>query len=669
MPTQSFAERIRRLRQEIEEHNYRYYVLDQPIISDAEYDRLLRELVELERAHPELVTADSPTQRVGAEPATQFAKVRHGVPMLSIQDAFSEDEAREFDLRIKRALGLAETTLLDYHVELKIDGLSASLLYEHGRYVRGATRGNGEEGEDVTANLRTIRSVPLVLRDEPPERLEARCEVYMRRSDFQAMNRAREESGELVFANPRNAAAGAVRQLDARITAARPLDVFFYGAGIIEGVHGNPPTTQSELMAAFRRWGLKVNPFAKRVHGIEAAIAYHHEIERQREELDYEIDGIVIKVDRFDLQRDLGYTSRSPRFMLAYKFPPRQATTVIRHIIASVGRTGAITPIAVFEPVPVGGVIVSRASLHNQDEIERKDIREGDTVLIERAGDVIPYVVKVILEKRPHKSKRYHLPTHCPACGAAVVRDGAIIRCPNRSTCPAQRLESFMHFVSKDALNIEGLGEKQLAQMLERGLIQDAADLYALTKEKLLSLERMGEKSAQNLLDAIQSSKQVSFDRFIYALGIRNVGDHTAKLLAKHFHKLERLLQASEAELLAIPEIGPEIARNVHAYFADPHNRKFIAKLRDAGVIISEEAPPESQKLKGHTFVFTGTLRTLKRDEAERLVERHGGRASGIVSKKTSYVVAGEDPGSKLKKARTLGIPILTEEEFLQMVQ
>ncbi len=659
------AERMRALRAQIDEHNYRYYVLDMPSVTDAEYDRMFRELQALEQAYPDLVEPDSPTQRVGAQPSRAFAKITHRVPMLSIQDAFSEDEAREFDARVRREIGLPDGELIDYTVELKIDGLSANVTYEDGRLVQGATRGNGTEGEDITANLRTIRSLPLSLRGNAPALIEARCEVYMPRTAFQEMNRQREEAGEQVFANPRNAAAGAARQLDTRITAQRPLDVFFYGAGALEGV---ALSRQSELFERFREWGLKLNPHTKKVHGIEEAIAYHHEIEAKRDDIDYEIDGIVVKVDRFDYQRDLGYTSRSPRFMIAYKFAPRQAVTVLRRIVESVGRTGAVTPGAMFEPVQVGGVTVSRATLHNQDEIERKDIREGDTVVIERAGDVIPSVVRVLLEHRKPDSAPYRIPPNCPACGADLIRDGAIMRCPNRSGCPAQRSESIIHFVSRGAYDIEGLGEKQVLALLEQGLIHDAADIFALTYDQLRGMERMGDKSTRNLLASIEKSKTVSFDRFIWALGIRNVGDHTARLLSKRFPDIDALSKASEEELLAIPEVGPEIARNIRAYFDDEHNLEFIRKLLDAKVDIQHDAAPVSNRLQGLSFVFTGTLPTLKRNEAQELAEKHGARVSGSVSKKTNYVVAGEEAGSKLDKARDLGVAVITEEDFLAML-
>lgn len=660
------AERAAQLRKDLDEHNYRYYVLDAPTISDAEYDALFHELVDLEKAHPDLATPDSPTQRVGAAPLAGFAKVRHLAPMLSIQDAFSEEDAREFDARVKRGLGRAADARVDYTVELKMDGLSASLLYEDGVLIRGATRGNGEEGEDVTTNLKTIRAIPMRLRGHPPKRLEARCEVYMRRDDFQAMNRQREESGEPTFANPRNASAGALRQLDPRITAQRPLDVFFYGIGAFEGP---PLETQAEMLERFKAWGLKTNPLTRRCAGIDEAIAYHHEIDAKRDALAYEIDGIVIKVDRIDWQRELGATSRTPRFLLAYKFAPRQAVTKILQIVATVGRTGAITPSAVFEPVACGGVTVSRATLHNQDEIDRKDIREGDTVIIERAGDVIPSVVRVMTEQRPAHALRYRLPTHCPACGAELVREGAIARCPNRSRCPAQRLESLIHFVSKSAFDMPGIGEKQLAQMVDKGLIEDAADLFALTEEKVLTrMERVGEKSAANMLASIQNAREVPFDRFIYALGIRNVGDHTAKLLARCFHTLEGLEAATEEALQEVHEIGPEIARQIYAYFQDPQNRAFVHKLVAAGVRIKAEESPKSDKFKGMIFVFTGKLIHLKRDDAEAAVERHGGRASGSVSKKTSYVVAGDEAGSKLEKAQALGVPVISEQDFIKLL-
>jgi len=659
------AARIAELRELINEHNYRYYVLDDPIISDAEYDALMRELIALEEAHPELVTPDSPTQRVGAPPSEAFAIVEHRVPMLSLANAFSPDELRAFDQRTKR---LAETDSLEYVAELKIDGASVSVYYENGVLVRAATRGDGVRGEDITANVRTIRSVPLRLRR--PVTLEARGEVFMYHDDFARLNAEREAAGEPLFANPRNAASGSVRQLDPSVTAKRPLDVFFYGIGYIEG---EAPKTQAELLEFLRELGLKVNPEWRLVPDIEAAIKYCEEIERRRPSLGYSIDGVVLKVNDLRLQQHLGATARTPRWAVAYKFAAEQAITKVENIIVNVGRTGAVTPMAIFTPVQVGGVTVSRAALHNEDYIREKDIRIGDTVVIQRAGDVIPEVVRVLTDRRTGEERVFEMPKHCPVCGAPVVRpEGeAVARCTGED-CPAKHLEGLIHFASRDAMDIEGMGPRLLEQLVGQGYVKDAADLYFLTREQLLTLERMGEKSADNVLQAIEASKDAGLERLLYALGIRYVGENVARDIAAHMGDMDRLMNATMEDLLAVPSVGEVIARSVVNYFADPRNRRLIERLKQAGVRMTATSAAagagRSAKLAGKRFVITGTLSRPRRD-IEELIRSHGGVVSGSVSRNTDYVLAGENPGSKLDKARELGVPVLSEEEFWRMLE
>jgi len=659
------AARIAELRELINEHNYRYYVLDDPIISDAEYDALMRELIALEEAHPELVTPDSPTQRVGAPPSEAFAIVEHRVPMLSLANAFSPDELRAFDQRTKR---LAETDSLEYVAELKIDGASVSVYYENGVLVRAATRGDGVRGEDITANVRTIRSVPLRLRR--PVTLEARGEVFMYHDDFARLNAEREAAGEPLFANPRNAASGSVRQLDPSVTAKRPLDVFFYGIGYIEG---EAPKTQAELLEFLRELGLKVNPEWRLVPDIEAAIKYCEEIERRRPSLGYSIDGVVLKVNDLRLQQHLGATARTPRWAVAYKFAAEQAITKVENIIVNVGRTGAVTPMAIFTPVQVGGVTVSRATLHNEDYIREKDIRIGDTVVIQRAGDVIPEVVRVLTDRRTGEERVFEMPKQCPVCGAPVVRpEGeAVARCTGED-CPAKHLEGLIHFASRDAMDIEGMGPRLLEQLVGQGYVKDAADLYFLTREQLLTLERIGEKSADNVLRAIEASKDAGLERLLYALGIRYVGENVARDIAAHMGDMDRLMNATMEDLLAVPSVGEVIARSVVNYFADPRNRRLIERLKQAGVRMTATSAAagagRSAKLAGKRFVITGTLSRPRRD-IEELIRSHGGVVSGSVSRNTDYVLAGENPGSKLDKARELGVPVLSEEEFWRMLE
>lgn len=653
------------LRGEIERHNWRYYVLDDPEISDAQYDKLMRRLVELEERFPEFRTAASPTQRVGAAPLDEFGQVRHGSPMLSLNNSMSEDETREFDKKVKRFLKFQEAEEIEYVAEPKFDGLGIELVYEEGRFVVGSTRGDGVAGEDVTSNLKTIRALPLKLRGEGtkiPRRLEVRGEVYMDVENFEALNVEREKKGEPLFANPRNAAAGSLRQLDPSITAGRPLNVFLYALGSVEGWKFE---SQWDFLQQLPQWGLRVNKHVRKCLGIEDAIGYCNEMLSIREKLPYEIDGVVIKVNSFALQERLGIISRSPRWAIAYKFPPKQETTRILDVVAQVGRTGALTPVAIMEPVRIGGVEVKRATLHNQDEVDRKDVRVGDTVVVQRAGDVIPEVVKVIVSKRPPGAKRYTLPAKCPVCGADVVRlEGeAVSRCTGIS-CPAQLKEHIQHFASRRAMDVDGLGEKLVEQLVDEGVVKSVADLYFLTEKDLLPLERMAEKSASNLIEAIDKSRETTLDRLIFALGIRHVGEHVAKVLAGAFGSMEALQNAREDDLLAVKEVGPQIAQSIRTFFAQRANVRVIERLFKGGVKYSPVKKAEKGTLAGKTFVFTGSLEKLGRAEAEKLVEDAGARASGSVSKKTDYVVAGADPGSKYEKAKELGVKILSEEEF-----
>ncbi len=667
-PPQAVVDRVRELRNQINYHNYRYYVLDEPVISDAEYDRLMQELLRLEEAYPELVTPDSPTQRVGAEPLEKFETVPHRIPMLSLENAFSEVEAREFDERLKRFLKTDEE--FDYVVEPKMDGVAVELVYENGRLTVGSTRGDGYRGENVTQNLKTIHTIPLQLLDmeEPvPELLEVRGEVYMDVEAFKKLNEERLARGETPFANPRNAAAGSLRQLDPKVTASRPLMIYCYGIGEVKGRRFE---TQWEVLQTLKKWGLRVNPLIERCRGIEPAIAYHHRLEHQRHGLPYETDGVVIKVDSLELQERLGTKTRSPRWALAYKFTATQATTRVRDIQVNVGRTGAVTPMAVMDPVEVGGVTVTRATLHNEDEVARKDVRIGDWVLVQRAGDVIPEVVMVIKERRTGEEKPFKMPTHCPVCDTPLVRPPgeAVTRCPNPD-CRGALRRSILHFASKAAMDIDGLGEKIIDQLMEEGLVKKVSDLYRLTEADLIPLERFAEKSAANLVAAIQNSKQVPLARFINALGIRYVGEATAHLLAQHFGSLEALAQAGEEELLQVEGIGPQVARSIREYFQNPRNQELLKELQTLGVKPLPPEKPAAAPLAGKTFVFTGALEHLSREEAKALVTTRGGKVSSSVSSKTDYVVVGADPGSKFAKARELGVTILDEAAFRDLLE
>jgi len=655
------------LRQQIERHNYHYYVLDDPEISDAEYDNLFRQLLELEEAHPELKTPDSPSRRVGAPPLDKFGSITHRSPMLSLNNAMNRDELAAFDERVKRLLDSRDE--VSYVAEPKLDGLAVSLVYQNGILTTGATRGDGRTGEDITRNLRTVRTIPLRLQGkEIPPRVEIRGEAFMEKESFQHLNRKREEAGEPIFANPRNAAAGSLRQLNSTVTADRPLKFYAYE---LTSTEGEPLASHQESLYQLQKWRVPINPNISICTGIKEAIAYYEEWEEKRNTLPYEIDGVVIKVNDTSDRETLGIRSRSPRWAIAGKFKAQQATTVVEDIVPSVGRTGAVTPVAHLLPVNVGGVIVSRATLHNQDEINRKGIRIGDTVLIQRAGDVIPEVVKVITDKRPEYTEKYVLPTDCPVCGAEIIRpeSEAVARCQN-VTCSAQVKRRVEHFASKRALDIDGLGSKLVNQLIESGLVNSYADIFSLRKEQLAGLERMADLSAQNLIDSINASKNSSLSRFIYGLGIRNVGEHLADVLARKFRSLDALTDSTVDELEAVDEVGPIVAESIVNFFGSSENRKTISDCLSRGVnpAAPEVSVGELSTVEGKTFVFTGTLEKFSRQEAEEIVRNIGGRAAKSVSSKTDYLVAGPGAGSKLRKAEELSINILTEEEFLELL-
>ena len=667
-------ERLKALRAEIEYHNYRYYVLDDPVIPDAEFDRLMQELLALEAAWPDLVTPDSPSQRVGAAPAKEFREVQHRLPMLSLNNAFTDEDVIAFDRRVREGLGRLDAAV-EYAAEPKFDGLAVALHYEHGRLVQGATRGDGYAGEDVTANLRTVRSIPLRLPEgEAPAWLEVRGEVLMLKRDFQRLNEEARASGGKVFANPRNAAAGSLRQLDPAITARRRLTFFAYGIGQVEGT-GLPPT-HAGVMDWLARLHFPVAAERRLVKGVDGLLAYYRELGARRHVLPYEIDGAVYKVNNLADQERLGFVARAPRFAVAHKYPAEEAVTVVEAIEVNVGRTGALTPVARLKPVFVGGVTVSNATLHNQDEIDRKDVRVGDSVIVRRAGDVIPEIVGVVLERRPSPpTPRFDILQHypvCPVCGSRVVREPgeAVTRCTGGLYCPAQRKQALLHFASRRAMDIEGLGEKLVDQLVDRGLVETPADLYRLDLPTLAGLERMAEKSAGNLLAAIDKSRETTLARFIYALGIPNVGEATARDLAQHFGSLDALLGADVERLQQVPEVGPVVARSIRDFLDEPHNRQVIEALRAAGVHWREAAGKGSTPgpLSGKTFVLTGTLPHLSRDQAKEMIEAAGGRVSGSVSKKTDYVVVGAEPGSKYDRALELKIPLLDEEGLLRLL-
>ncbi len=656
---------IERLRREIEHHNHRYHVLDDPEVTDAEYDELFRRLEALERAHPELVTDDSPTRRVGAAPVAGFETVMHRQQMLSLQNATTREELDEFDARIRRFLG--RDTIV-YAGEPKMDGVAVELVYEHGTLTIGSTRGDGITGENVTPNIRTIKSVPLRLRatERPvPTLLEVRGEVHLPVDAFRALNREREEAGLPVFANPRNSTAGSLKQLDSRVTASRPLDLVCHGVGRVDGATF---ATHAELLAALADWGLKPVPYGRVLQTLDDVAAYYDELVARRDALPFEIDGAVVKVNDLALQRRLGQVSRSPRWAVAWKFKPRQATTKIVDIFPSVGRTGVLTPAAEMEPVSVGGVTVRNASLHNMDEVARKDVRIGDHVLIERAGDVIPYVVKVLVERRTGDERPFEMPTTCPVCGAEVVRpEGEVAYRCTGADCPAQLKQRLQFFAHRSAMDIQGLGEKLVEQLVDKGIVKHLFDVYALDMETLTDLERMGEKSAANLLAQIERSKRTSLPRFLTALGIRQVGEATAKALAEHFRTVDAVVDATVEQLQEIRDVGPEVAASIRQFFDEPQNRKLVARLRKAGVA---PAPVERREgpLSGKRFVLTGGLGSMTRPEAQRRIEALGGRVVASVSKETDFVVVGADAGSKLVKAEKLGVPRLDEDEFVRML-
>ncbi len=658
------------LRAEIERHNHAYYVLDAPTIPDAEYDRLFRELQDIEAAHPELGVPDSPTRRVGGAPLPEFRQVAHAVPMLSLNNAFSAEEAAAFDRRCREGLGVEQ---IDYACEPKFDGLAIGLRYEKGVFVQGATRGDGFTGEDVTQNLRTVRNIPLRLTGSGyPELLEVRGEVLMLRRDFERLNERQRAAGEKEFANPRNAAAGSLRQLDPKIAAQRPLRFFAYGVADVSTV-APAPSLHSSMMERLAAWGIPVAAERAVVQGAAGLMAYYERIGAARRTLSYDIDGVVYKVNRLADQERLGYVSRAPRFAIAHKFPAEEALTTVEAIEVQVGRTGAITPVARLAPVFVGGVTVTNATLHNEDEVRRKDVRIGDTVIVRRAGDVIPEVVSVVPEKRPILAPEFVMPKKCPVCGSAVEKpeDEAIARCSGGLFCPAQRKQALLHFASRRAMDIEGLGEKLVEQLVDNAVIKTPADLYKLGVLALANLERMAEKSAANLLAAIDKSRHTTLARFIYALGIRNVGEATAKDLARHFGSLDALMAADADQLQLVPDVGPVVAASIARFFAEPHNREVVEQLRAAGVQWEEGAPSAAAHapLAGKTFVLTGTLPTLTREAAKELIEARGGKVAGSVSKKTHYVVAGAEAGSKLEKAQELGVNILDESQLKELLE
>ena len=666
MTTPEARERIEALRSQIRRHDHLYYVKGHPSISDAAYDKLLRELSELEEKFPDLKTPDSPTERVSGRVQQAFGEVRHLAPMLSLESLMNEDEVREFGKRMEKGLGLSR---VGYMAEPKFDGLSVELVYREGRFLRGSTRGDGAVGEDVSENLKTIRSLPLSLftQERPASgTVSVRAEAIMRLEEFESLNRRITEMGKEPFANPRNAASGSLRQLDTRVTASRPLDLFAYDVMYADSV---AIRSQREALDLLAEWGFRVDPTSRLCESLDEVVAYHRELEAKRDDLDYEIDGIVVKVDRRDQQAELGSRSRSPRWAVAFKFAPRQEVTEVMDIAVSVGRTGKLTPVALLRPVDVSGVTVSRATLHNQDEVRKKDVRVSDRVRIQRAGDVIPEVVEVLLEHRKGDPPEFQMTTVCPVCGSSVELKGAYHVCTGGWSCRAQQTGRIQHFASRGAMEIDFLGEKTVAQLVERGLVRDLSDLYRLEKKDLLELDGFAEKSAENLVNAIEASKKAPLDRFLYGLGIGNVGQHVAQVLASHFGSLARIMDAKEGELLSVHEIGEEVARSVVDYFTDEKNRRVIEDMQRNGLDLVWEASQKEKTLAGTRVVFTGTLPKLHRDEAKRMVEERGGRVTSSVSKNTSFVVVGEDAGSKAEKARELGVKVVSEDEFLALVQ
>ena len=659
--------RAEELRKEINYHNYRYYVLDDPVVSDAQYDKLLRELQQIESEHPGLITPDSPTRRVGAAPLSEFGKVRHKIPMTSMDNAFDDNETREWDQRVRKSLETEGNVA--YTAEPKFDGTSVSLRYEDGVLMQAGTRGDGSTGEDVTANVRTIKTVPLHLQGKGwPKVVEVRGEVVIPKKDFERLNAEQLKQGAKIFANPRNAAAGSLRQLDTRVTAARPLSFFPWGLGEI-----SEPVARrySEMSKHLRDWGFRATEFFHVVNGVDECLRYYQEILAKRDKLPFEIDGVVYKVDDLRARDQLGYTARAPRWAIAHKLPAQEETTVVEDIMASVGRTGVITPVAVLKPVQVSGVTVTHATLHNQDEVERKDVRIGDTVIVRRAGDVIPEVVGVIKEKRPRGARKWHTPDKCPVCGSQVIREEeeAAHRCMGGLVCSAQRMGAILHFASRHAMDIEGLGDKLVQQLVEKDMMKTVADIYRFKKDELADLDRMAEKSAQNLLDQIEKSKTTTLARFLHALGIPQVGEATAQLLADQLGSIDDIMEAERETLEQIHGIGPTMAEDIYEFFHEKHNRGVIRDLLKAGIHWPKPARvKKSTALTGKTFVLTGGLSTMTRDEAKRRLQELGAKIAGSVSKKTDYVIVGDEPGSKADKARELGVTMLDEKEFLKLI-
>lgn len=665
----SVKKQIEQLREQINDHNYRYYVLDAPDVPDAEYDRLMQSLKKLEEENPNLLTPDSPTQRVGAEPLASFTQVKHEMPMLSLDNAFTDEELESFNKRLKDRLKQDDD--IEFACEPKLDGIAVSLLYKNGKLVRGATRGDGETGEDITQNVKTLRSIPLSLRGKGfPKTLEIRGEIYMPKAGFNALNETARKEQQKVFANPRNAAAGSLRQLDSRITAKRPLEFCAYSVGLVE--NGKLPPKHSEILNALSEWGMLINKKMQVVSNIQGCLGYYAQLEKERDSLPYDIDGIVFKVNNIELQSTLGFISRAPRWAIARKFPAQEEMTELENIEYQVGRTGAVTPVARLKPVFVGGVTVSNATLHNKDEIERLDVRVKDWVVVRRAGDVIPQIVSVVLSKRPKRTRKIKFPEQCPVCGSPVeaVAEEAVMRCTGGLVCDAQRKEAIRHFASRKAMDIDGLGDKLVEQLVDAEMIHSIADLYSLTSDQLASLERMGEKSAQNLVDALEKSKATTLPRFLFALGIREVGETTARNLAQAFGSLEALSKASNEELLAVPDVGPVVAHFVEEFFQQKNTQQAIKQLKKAGVHWQEveKRDTESLPLNGLTYVITGALESMSRDEASEKLQALGAKVSGSVSKKTHTLVAGPGAGSKLTKAQTLGINIIDEDQFLQLL-
>jgi DNA ligase (NAD+) len=667
MISDTVLKRVASLCEQINQHNYYYYVLDDPSIPDAEYDRLMRELIELETKYPSLITSESPTQRVGTKPLDSFGEVKHIVPMLSLNNAINREEMIAYDRRVRERL---DEDTVEYVGETKLDGLAINLLYEAGKLVRGATRGDGATGEDVTSNVRTIKAIPLKLVSNGwPTQIEVRGEIYINKQGFSKLNKNQEENNEKIFANPRNAAAGSLRQLDPRITAMRPLRFFAYGIG--QSTKIKLPNNHFNLLTKLKDWGLPVSAETEVVKGIKECINYYDMMSQRREILPYEIDGIVFKINKLSQQEQLGFVSRAPRWAIAYKFPPQEEITKVTGIEVQVGRTGALTPVARLEPVFVGGVTVTNATLHNEDEIKRKDIRVGDTIIIRRAGDVIPEIVQVVKEKRPKKTSIFKMPEHCPVCGSEVERtEGeAVSRCSGGLYCIAQQIQAIIHFASRLAMNIDGLGDKLIEQLVEKDQIKNVADLYNLKQEQLAAMERMANKSATNVLQALEDSKETTLERFIYALGIREVGEATARALANHFGTFDAIKCATPESLEEVSDVGPIVAKHISMFFAQTHNNEVIEQLIAAGIHWPDAEINNKQPLKGKTFVITGTLQSMKRDEAKQKLQGLGAKVSSSVSKKTDYVIAGADPGSKADKAQQLNVKILDETSLLSLLK